>query len=85
MEAGGDLQVPDADTDLHIQPPTSSFIDFETFDQILEMDDEGDDSFSRGIVSGFVEQAQTTFDEMEGFMFVPRWVFARPLTVYADP
>jgi len=46
-------------------PPTNTFIDLETFDQILEMDDEGDDSFSKGIVVGFVDQAATTFEEME--------------------
>lgn len=42
-----------------------SFIDLDTFDQILEMDDEGDNSFSKGIVVGFVEQAQQTLVEME--------------------
>ncbi|KAI5799965.1 signal transduction histidine kinase [Geopyxis carbonaria] len=41
------------------------FIDLATFDQILEMDDEGDDDFSRAIVSGFIEQAEQTFKDIE--------------------
>lgn len=64
----GTVQVPVTD---YKQPDTSTFIDLDTFDQILEMDDEGDDSFSKGIVVGFVEQAATTFEEMEKLMFVP--------------
>ncbi|KAL4891061.1 signal transduction histidine kinase [Aspergillus ambiguus] len=40
-------------------------IDKTTFDQILEMDDDDDREFSQGIVFGFFEQAETTFDKME--------------------
>lgn len=37
-----------------------------TFEQILEMDDDEDDrEFSKGIVYGFFEQAETTFKQME--------------------
>lgn len=46
------------------------FIDEATFDQIREMDDDDDAEFSRAIVSGFMEQAEETFVQMEGFMFV---------------
>lgn len=46
-------------------------IDTETFDQILEMDDDDEQSFSRNIIEGFFEQAQTTFKEMD----VAMWVF----------
>ncbi|KAL2005686.1 hypothetical protein VTN00DRAFT_10179 [Thermoascus crustaceus] len=40
-------------------------IDPSTFDQILEMDDDDERDFSRGIVYGFFEQAETTFEKME--------------------
>ncbi|KKY28889.1 putative phosphotransmitter protein ypd1 [Phaeomoniella chlamydospora] len=41
-------------------------IDQATFDQVLEMDDEDDDrEFSKGIVFGFFEQAEATFDKMQ--------------------
>ncbi|PYH45204.1 Hpt domain-containing protein, partial [Aspergillus saccharolyticus JOP 1030-1] len=51
-------------------PPTtlaemSETIDQTTFEQILEMDDEGDNDFSKGIVFGFFDQAESTFDKME--------------------
>ena len=41
-----------------------------TFEQILEMDEDNDKEFSKGIVYGFFEQAETTFDGMETSMFV---------------
>ncbi|KAJ5090257.1 hypothetical protein N7532_008941 [Penicillium argentinense] len=40
-------------------------IDESTFDQILEMDDDDDRDFSKGIVYGFFDQAQTTFTKIE--------------------
>jgi len=41
-------------------------IDQGTFDQILEMDDEDEDrEFSKGIVFGFFEQAESTFTKMD--------------------
>lgn len=41
-------------------------IDRTTFDQILEMDDDEDDrEFSQGIVYGFFDQAENTFQKME--------------------
>ena len=41
-------------------------IDAMTFEQILEMDDDEDDrDFSRSIVFGFFDQAETTFQKME--------------------
>ncbi|RPB05461.1 histidine-phosphotransfer domain, HPT domain-containing protein [Choiromyces venosus 120613-1] len=41
------------------------FIDYGTFEQILEMDDEDEErDFSRAIVHGFMEQAEQTFKEM---------------------
>lgn len=44
----------------------SDSIDQATFEQILEMDDDGDDrEFSKSIVLGFFEQAENTFKEME--------------------
>ncbi|KAF4463611.1 histidine phosphotransferase hpt1p [Fusarium albosuccineum] len=44
----------------------SDAIDVETFQQILEMDDEGDEQeFSRSIVYGFFDQAENTLRDME--------------------
>ncbi len=41
-------------------------IDYSTFCQVLEMDDDEEDrEFSRSIVSGFFEQARETFVNME--------------------
>lgn len=40
-------------------------VDNNTFAQILEMDEEDDHEFSRGIVEGFFEQAKETFDKMD--------------------
>ncbi|UNI16147.1 Phosphorelay intermediate protein [Purpureocillium takamizusanense] len=40
-------------------------VDRNTFDQILEMDEEGDHDFSSSIVFGFFEQAQETFKSMD--------------------
>jgi osomolarity two-component system phosphorelay intermediate protein YPD1 len=47
--------------------PGSDIIDWDTFNQILEMDegDDGDRDFSKGIVYGFFEQAEQTFQMME--------------------
>ena len=44
----------------------------DTFDQILEMDDDEDDEedlFSRGIVLDFFDQAEKTFDQMDTAMY----------------
>ncbi|KAL4919945.1 signal transduction histidine kinase [Aspergillus aurantiobrunneus] len=43
----------------------SDSIDKATFEQILEMDDEGEQEFSKGIVYGFFDQAESTFEKME--------------------
>ncbi|KAK6528259.1 hypothetical protein TWF281_009506 [Arthrobotrys megalospora] len=44
----------------------SEYVDVETFEQILEMDDgDPEREFSRGLVLGFFEQADTTFEEMD--------------------
>ncbi|KAL2215935.1 phosphotransmitter protein Ypd1 [Thermoascus aurantiacus ATCC 26904] len=40
-------------------------IDPATFEQILEMDDDKDREFSKGIVYGFFDQAESTFVKME--------------------
>ncbi|PGH27289.1 hypothetical protein AJ80_00999 [Polytolypa hystricis UAMH7299] len=45
--------------------PALDIIDHTTFEQILEMDDDGDRDFSKSIVYGFFEQAETTFVKME--------------------
>ncbi|KAJ5105285.1 hypothetical protein NUU61_002632 [Penicillium alfredii] len=40
-------------------------IDASTFEQILEMDDDDDRDFSKGIVYGFFDQAENTFNKIE--------------------
>lgn len=40
-------------------------IDESTFEQILEMDDDDDCDFSRGIVYGFFDQAKSTFTNIK--------------------
>ena len=40
-------------------------IDQPTFEQILEMDDDREREFSRSIVYGFFDQAESTFVKME--------------------
>lgn len=45
-------------------------LDLSAFEQILEMDDDDDRDFSKGIVFGFFEQAVTTFEKMETAMYV---------------
>lgn len=40
-------------------------IDMNTFEQLLDMDDEDDHEFSYSIVLNYFEQAETTFDHME--------------------
>ena len=47
-------------------PEYGESIDAATFEQILEMDeDDPSQEFSRGIVFGFFEQAETTFTKMD--------------------
>lgn len=44
----------------------ADLIDGDTFEQILEMDDDEEDrDFSKGIVYGFFEQAESTFENMD--------------------
>ncbi|KAJ5293126.1 uncharacterized protein N7443_009079 [Penicillium atrosanguineum] len=45
-------------------------IDESTFEQILEMDDDDDRDFSKGIVYGFFDQAHNTFEKMENALYV---------------
>jgi osomolarity two-component system phosphorelay intermediate protein YPD1 len=49
-------------------PPTlndmGDSIDKSTFEQILEMDDDEERDFSKGIVYGYFDQAEGTFDKM---------------------
>lgn len=41
-------------------------VDMALFDQILDMDDDEDDrTFTKGLVFGFLEQAEQTFDKMD--------------------
>ncbi|KAG2198689.1 hypothetical protein INT46_001296, partial [Mucor plumbeus] len=40
-------------------------IDMNTFEQLLDMDDEDDHEFSYSIVNNYFEQAETTFNDMD--------------------
>ena len=46
-------------------PDCGDSIDPLTFEQILEMDDDDDREFSKSIVTGFFEQAEQTFTQMD--------------------
>jgi len=49
-----------------LPPNADDYLDIETFEQILEMDDgEATKEFSRALVFGFFEQADATFEEMD--------------------
>lgn len=53
-------------------PDCGDSIDPLTFEQILEMDDDEDErEFSKGIVYGFFDQAESTFKKMESSLYVP--------------
>lgn len=52
-------------SDKTIPDYAKKFIDPATFCQILEMDDDGDNNFSKTIVFEFFSQAETTFTQME--------------------
>lgn len=55
----------------------SDSIDQATFDQILEMDEEGEHDFSKGIVYGFFDQAESTFEKMETALYVTIFLWQR--------
>lgn len=62
-------------------------IDKSTFEQILEMDDDDDRDFSKGIVYGFFDQAESTFDKMGKALCVlspSSLLFPNPLIVSRD-
>jgi osomolarity two-component system phosphorelay intermediate protein YPD1 len=46
-------------------PGAKDSIDEDTFEQILEMDDDDDREFSKSIVYDFFTQAQSTFEKMD--------------------
>jgi osomolarity two-component system phosphorelay intermediate protein YPD1 len=50
----------------------SDILDYPTFEQILEMDDdENEREFSRGIVYDFFQQADNTFQKMGSSLYSP--------------
>lgn len=49
-------------------------VDMALFDQILDMDDDEDDrTFTKGLVFGFLEQAEQTFDKMDAAVYRASW------------
>ncbi|EWC48716.1 hypothetical protein DRE_00021 [Drechslerella stenobrocha 248] len=53
------------DSDNGLPKDADAYVDIETFEQILEMDDDDTRDFSSALVSGFFEQVETTFEEMD--------------------
>jgi osomolarity two-component system phosphorelay intermediate protein YPD1 len=51
-------------------PDLGNGVDMETFSQILEMDDDGDRSFSKSLFVDFVAQAAETFTKIEESLYV---------------
>jgi len=49
---------------------TNDFLDATTFDQLLEMDDDDDREFSKGIVWNYFEQVQSSFVPIEEGMYL---------------
>lgn len=47
-------------------------IDMNTFDQLLDMDEEEDHEFSYSIVLNYFEQAEETFKDMDTALYVAR-------------
>ncbi|PWN18785.1 histidine-phosphotransfer domain, HPT domain-containing protein, partial [Microstroma glucosiphilum] len=56
---------PQAEAESSTVPSFDSTIEREVFDQLLEMDDEDDRTFSQEIVWNFFEQATSTFADMD--------------------
>lgn len=55
-------------------------IDMETFRQILELDEDETHDFSSGMAWAYFAQARSTFDDMDGALYViidPRLLFLR--------
>ena len=61
---------PNNKADVRLQLECGDSIDSTIFDQILEMDDDGDQEFSRSIVFGFFEQAEQTLADMKKESYV---------------
>lgn len=58
---------------MQIPDDPEGIIEMEVFSQIREMDEDDEDgeaSFSEGIVMGFFEQAEATFEKMEDALYV---------------
>lgn len=50
---------------------TEDFLDATTFEQLLEMDDDEEREFSKGIVWNYFEQVRGSFAPIEDGMLVP--------------
>jgi osomolarity two-component system, phosphorelay intermediate protein YPD1 len=56
---------------------TEDFLDATTFEQLLEMDDDEEREFSKGIVWNYFEQVKGSFAPIEEGMLVHLWQFNR--------
>jgi len=59
---------------------TEDFLDATTFEQLLEMDDDEEREFSKGIVWNYFEQVKSSFAPIEEGMLVHPW----QLDAYTD-
>lgn len=48
-----------------LQSPPPDVIDMDTFQQILDLDEDGSREFSRGMAWAYFTQVDSTFDEMD--------------------
>ncbi|CAG8486692.1 10772_t:CDS:2 [Paraglomus occultum] len=65
--ASQSLQVPTNDEEKETVSLDEELIDHETFDQLLDMDDDENFAFSKGIVSEYFKQAEQTFKQMDDY------------------
>lgn len=54
-----------------IQVDEKNVIDFETFTQILDLDEDDTHDFSLGMAEAYFAQASTTFVDMDNALYVP--------------
>jgi osomolarity two-component system phosphorelay intermediate protein YPD1 len=52
-------------TAILVQPTPPDTIDMDTFQQILDLDEDGTREFSRGMAWAYFTQVSTTFDDMD--------------------
>lgn len=70
---GGDAAKSSAEKQQKTVDP-EELIDMNTFDQLLDMDEEDDHEFSYSIVLNYFEQAEETFKDMDAALYVIQYI-----------